>query len=415
MNDDLDNTILRQLDRLGSLEPSPESTSRALKRVRIALRDETASLASKSKWTRLKSAGIAAAVMVAAAGVGAWFLLSPSAVPASFAEVQAALKAVHSVTCLQTTTIPGQPDSSARVYIQDNGLMRPDEADGSYGIVDIRNFRTLHVDAKKREAVLWRGFNLPQVNLYEAIKNLPSNASAHALSGKKIDGKEVLAFAVKIAGIDCIAWISPKTKLPVRIESTEQDEDGKISTMAMHDFQFDRELDAKLFTMEAPAGYTLITRGNPIMPPAPADPKLRGLVVTPLVGIGEAKFGMARDDAEKLLGKPDSVEVSPSGGAASLIYDASRGFSVTVTKTRGLVMIACASQPYLAQRIRDFSGKTDKGIAIGASVADVVRAYGEPSSRMTRDGNVTDLSYNMLNMQLVFFDDKLVYMLLQRP
>ena len=413
MNDFQDDDLIRRLQRLADVKPTPDATHRALERVRRTCVGDRVAYISLRRRIMMRNVAAAAAVVLIAGSVFAWLLLPSSPALANFAEVQAALKAAHSVTCRQTVRVEGQPNEVTRIFVLGSGLWRAEDGDGSYAVMDTGKHKTLAVDPKKRRALLLQGANLPQVNLYEKIKNLPNDATARPLPGKKLDGKDVLGFHVKMFDQSVTLWADAKTRLPVRIEAEEKNEDGKLSRLTVDEFVFDKELDPKLFSFEAPPGYKLDVQGIAELPAAPEDPALKNLVVTPLVGIGPVKFGMSREQAEKVLGKADAVRAEGKNGYVSMNYG-SRGFFLGVGKTLGVVTISCASQATFATRIRDFAGKTDKGIALGATLADVTKAYGEPDRKETNHGS-TYVSYNRLQASFTFFDDKLVEMLFTKP
>jgi outer membrane lipoprotein-sorting protein len=408
MSDCHNEEMIRRLERLGEVVPTPEATRHALHRVREVLARGPRSSISFRGRILLRRYAAAAVVLLAIGGLFAWLLPSPSPVRAAFAEVQAAMMAARSVTCRQITRTKGNPDETIRFLILDNGLWRAEESDGSYSVTDTNKYRTLLVNPQKRAATVLQGVNAPQVNLYEHIKNLPNDASARAMQGKKIGGKDALGFVVKVQGHDLTVWADAKTRLPVRLEAEEKDEKGKSHELAIDEFVFDKQLDTKLFSLEAPAGYRIETKGVAEFPATPTDPQLKDLVVTPLVGIGPVKFGMERADVEKLLGKSDAVEERGSNGYVNMSYG-SRGFFIGVSKPLGVVTISCVAQKAMAFRVRDFSGKTDKGIALGASTADIIRTYGEPDSKEKKEGS-TYLSYHKLQADFTLFSDKLVQM-----
>jgi outer membrane lipoprotein-sorting protein len=343
----------------------------------------------------------------------AWWLRSPGQARASFADVQAAMKTPRSVTFRQTTQVEGRPAERVRLMILGSGLCRAEEADGNWSITDSSKHQALLVDPHKHEATLMLGLNTPEANLYTLIKNLPADASARSVPGKKINGKDALGFVVKLEGHELTVWADPVNRLPLRIETEEKDSEGKKSSVVIDEFVFDQELDAKRFSFEPPAGYKLQTRGTAAFPAPPADSQLKNLVVTPLVGIGPVKFSMSRADVEKHLGKPDGVEERGKNGYVDMSYG-SRGFYLGVSKTLGVVTISCVAQKAMAVRVRDFSGKTDMGIALDARTADIIRAYGKPDSQETKTGS-TYLSYNKLQAHFTLFSDKLVQMMFTRP
>src|SRR5579871_1407151 len=413
MNDFPDDDLIRRLQRLADVQPTPDATRRALERVRRALAGNQVVYTPLRRRIMPRHVAAAAAMVLIAGSVFAWLALPASPARANFGEVQAALKAAHSVTCRQTVHVQGQPDQVTHIFVLGSGLWRAEDRDGRYTVADVGKHKALAVDPKERHALLLQGANMPKVNLYEKIKALPNDAGAQPLPGKKLDGKDVLGFRVKMSDLNCTVWADAKTRLPVRIEAEEKTDDGKVSRLVLDDFAFDKELDPKLFSFEPPPGYKLDVQGIAELPAAPEDPKLKNLVVTPLVGIGPVKFGMSREQVEKALGKADSVEAQGKNGYVSMNYG-SRGFFLGVSKTLGVVTISCASQATFAVRIRDFAGKTDKGIALGATLADVVRAYGEPDWKKTDHGS-THVSYNRLQASFTFFGDKLVQMLFTKP
>jgi hypothetical protein len=387
--------------------------------VRRALAEAPA-LPSHSRKTAIIKRFAAAAVLLVAGGLVAW-LLSGSVTPISFAEVQSAVMASGSMTCRQSRMIKGEVTETTKLLILANGIIRAEEEDGSYGITDPVKHRVLLVRPDNKEAILMLGRNTLSINLYEPIKKLPGDATARALPGKKLDGKEVLGFAVpapcdsgclKDKALTLIVWVDPGTRLPVRIETRDKDEKGDTIEI-VDQIVFDKALDEKLFVLEPPEGYKLRTEGVADLPAAPGDPNLKNLIVTPRKGVGPVEFGMSREQVEKALGKADEVK---DQGVVWMNYG-SRGLFIHVSKTRGVITIACYCQRIQALRIRDFSGKTDKGIAMGASIADVVKAYGEPSRKDSneKNGGTTTLYYDKLNGWFSFLDDKLVEILLNFP
>jgi hypothetical protein len=405
--------LVRRLERLGGLQPEPEAMRQALERIRRRLLTDPPTAPTRRPAVLLRRLAVAAAVLFAAGAILTWLVPAPAPARASFADVQAAMRAPRSVTCRQTSRVDGVIQETLRLLILGNGLCRAEEADGNYTLIDPAAHRTLLVLPKERKATLLQGANLPQVNFYELLKNLPGNASARALPGKKLDGKDVLGFVVKVQGHDLTAWADSQTHLPVRIEAEERDERGKTVTAVIDDFVFDKELDPRLFAFEAPPGYRLDKRGVAELPAAPADLQRKDLVVTPRVGIGPVKFGMARPEVEKLLGKPDAVEAVGKNGYVNLNYG-SRGFFLGLSKTLGVVTISCVAQKVMATRVRDFAGKTDQGIALGAGKAAIVRAYGAPDRDDTNKGS-TYLSYSKLQAHFTLFGDELVEMVFTRP
>lgn len=110
-------------------------------------------------------------------------------------------------------------------------------------------------------------------------------------------------------------------------------------------------------------------------------------------GVGPVLIGMASDAVASALGSPEAKLTN----GAYCYY--SKGVEVGFGKT-GVDSIACQSARY-SPGYRTFRGHTTEGIAVGASEADVVTAYGAPDHRFeiqtTQDGHsvaAAVLAYN---------------------
>jgi hypothetical protein len=105
----------------------------------------------------------------------------------------------------------------------------------------------------------------------------------------------------------------------------------------------------------------------------------------------------------------------------------SRGFSVTTHDGRGVLIITCFTGKFLAIKVRDFAGQTDKGVRMGAHRAAIEKAYGHPSSVRVRDAfgkpaanpaqknAQVDLSYQILGISFSLHDDLLVSIMMRAP
>lgn len=409
MTESNDDELIQRLEQLGALEPTAQATHRALEKARIALA-RTNPDRRTVMLRRLIAASLFFAILV---GLLVWVMPTSAPASAGFGEIQAAMKSSRSVTCRQTIKRGDEPGETTRMLILSSGIFRYEDSDGSYSIMDPAKSRGLRVSPQKRQATTFQNWNIPQVNFYDLLRNLPSDATARPLPGKKLDGKDVLGFVVKIQTHDVTVWADARTRLPVRIEARETDAQGMAVEAIVDEFTFDKELDEKLFSLDPPAGYKVQTMGTPELPVAAAAPQLKDLVVTPGVGIGPVKFRMTREEVEKLLGKPDGIQEVGKTGYVNMSYG-SRGFFLGVSKTLGVVTISCVTQQSMAVRVRDFTGKTDKGIALGASSTAIIKAYGEPTSKELDEGT-THMSYGSLHTQFTLLGDKLVQILLTMP
>lgn len=85
-------------------------------------------------------------------------------------------------------------------------------------------------------------------------------AQRDTLGNKEIDGRGVVGFRLSVGGVVIDVWGDPKTRLPVRIEST-------IAMMpnikiTQSDFEFNVPMDESLFSLEPPAGYEVTVKSH---------------------------------------------------------------------------------------------------------------------------------------------------------
>ncbi len=187
---------------------------------------------------------------------------------------------------------------------------------------------------------------------------------------------------------------------------TAADRDVVSMTECYDDMRFDEPLADELFSVTPPDGSVVTTVGTP-----PADRQelfSMPLVVTPIVGVGPLKFGTSRVEIHRRLGKPDSEHVhipsfpitdktsSMNGkerppGAALIVLTKLHilnywglGLTLTLEAEEGLRGIQCLGQDSVGAAGRTFRGATDKGIRIGSSAEDVLKAYGETNRSIHR-------------------------------
>jgi len=78
--------------------------------------------------------------------------------------------------------------------------------------------------------------------------------------------------------------------------------------------------------------------------------------------------------------------------------------------------IACgATNETDKDMIRLCDCKTSKGIGMGSSREDVVKAYGTSSSEVPVQENVTMMFYDNIKAQFVVTDNKVTYMIFKKP
>jgi len=127
-------------------------------------------------------------------------------------------------------------------------------------------------------------------------------------------------------------------------------------------------------------------------------------VIEPLVGIGKVRFGMTVEQMNKILGPPQEAK-----GPLHEYRDA--GFAIFAMND-AVTMIACGDRRRAdSPLVKGCRCRTKKGIGMGSSKEDVVKAYGEPSSTKQMPGGAVTLRYNQLYSEFLLRDDKVTYMM----
>ena len=100
------------------------------------------------------------------------------------------------------------------------------------------------------------------------------------------------------------------------------------------------------------------------------------MVIEPGVCIGPVRSGMTMQQAIAELGEPDQQKDS-----SSILEYHSLGFTVLRGNKAGLVgTVLCLDSGQGGPGTKSFAGHTKEGIGIGSSRADVISAYGEPTT-----------------------------------
>lgn len=97
------------------------------------------------------------------------------------------------------------------------------------------------------------------------------DAQREPLGKKMIDGRRVVGFRLSTRGVVLNVWGDPKTRLPVRIESTMTLMPNLEVTAS--NFEFNVPMDESLFSLEPPAGYELVIEDRQPSDDSPAKEK----------------------------------------------------------------------------------------------------------------------------------------------
>lgn len=311
----------------------------------------------------------------------------------AFAEVKEAVAKVQTMRC-RFLYFHGDKEPLVTSVASVSGIgLRSEGPGGVETIANLRSERMVAVNHKKRTAQIMQLYLEPGAasehdRFSEMIRNLPSVASE--LGSEEINGKQVLKYAFQHDG-EYVVFVDAATKLPVRMElKLEKETAGqKNFREVVTDFVFDAPIAESLFEIATPEGYQVSKCEEP------EDRKsvdTRALVVSPAAGFGGLPLGATKDQVIAALGQPDEIRrqsmrrpaSAPAANAPEgehvtyhLRYP-SLGFDITVSSDQGMKEVRCYGRREQGNTARDFLGKTDKQLGLGASIEDVLREYGRP-------------------------------------
>ena len=405
----------------------------------------------------------------------------------AFADVQEAIRHIETATAVFDW--PLTPWMNHRVlYRSDCEVVRQEWPNGEICLRDTKRGQELILDPEKKTvrtqdcgrggAALIPVQNESDVatprEFLAKLAQIEQTAAAR-LGEREIDGRKLVGFVLPRNNIIedhhmlCHVWVDPQTRLPVRYEVLPEDPSDMAASF-LHftlTFTFNQPLDASLFRLVPPEGYTVLHEAayySPYLdrlPLPPKDEKLASPIIVPGVGIGKARFGMSLEKVVEVLGRPENASYywdltpeetrqideayrrasqeaeekglkgikqaqfanaaanrvkiakrAPSGMSLDYI---SRGFKLVVSKDQGLVRLFCYGKGH---GMRPFTGKTFKGVGMGVTTKELEKIYGPPSAKSERllDGvRRGGLYYKSLGMLMQLRDGRLCEMSFDRP
>jgi hypothetical protein len=316
---------------------------------------------------------------------------------AAFAQVQQAVSITKSMRC-RTLDFHGDhdPDISSGVSLVGVGS----RSEGPHGWVSIRNYKELKlmsIDHQKHKAHIQQLYPDGKVvaSPFGGLRDLPASG-AKALGTAQYEGKPVLKFAIQNEG-EFIVLVDPQTHLPIRMELKIDKglPQGETYREVTTDFVFDASVDESLFDIKAPPGYS-VTRCEEPRDRKPID--TRAWTASSQQGLGPIPLHATKEQIVATLGMPDQIEVTGRGpgvfkspgrpavkGQTEVVSEKlrypSHGFEIYVSNKEGMTDFNCFGRFWGFDSCRDFLGKTDRQISLGASVDEVIAAYGKPDVR----------------------------------
>lgn len=321
-----------------------------------------------------------------------------------------ALSRIENVTYEIVETVDGEWETSTRVTVSGTERRRVELPDRQVLIVDTNKERQILLMPKEKRAVIRSAFPSDTISPVESplmsLRAMREFATLE-LPRRMIEGKEVIGFVCNegpYANLN--VWVDPDTKLPVRMESSGENDSGEMVHEVIRNFVYNLPVDDSLFSVGVPVDYQadvqMATR---------TTSKPQTFQIVPGVGVGPLTFGITESKVVEILGEPRSKK---PGALGQLLDYGAEGLRLEVSGEDGLRAIYCVSQASYGSSVRTFSAKTDKGIGIGASTEQVRAAYGEPVQEFH-----TGLSGVMMYVSPVvsfrFGDGKLSELVLLKP
>jgi len=205
----------------------------------------------------IKLATAAAIIIAALIGFHA-FSGSAGTVYADVVEqLQKARTLIYTVT--STTPVEGIPATEIEVAFKEPGFMRMTMPGGYATVMDWTTGKGLSLIPPRNQYIEMEFDNMPndaaqsQFDAIERLRTLPDRADED-LGEQIMDGRTVHGFRVNEGGTTNTVWIDPKTRELVLVEMELDNAPGISATMT--DFQFNVELEDKLFSLTPPDGYT---------------------------------------------------------------------------------------------------------------------------------------------------------------
>ncbi len=219
----------------------------------------------------------AAIFVLAVSGVVLWFH-AIGTTPA-FADFIKPIVTAKTAKFKMQITVEGQPTQELGATFLAPDHFRQELAGGVVNIVDFTRGKIVSLDPKSKRATVLSFVNVPKekrpTNLFSQLRsrlieaeNSP-DAKRESLGEKKIDGRQAVGYRFTSPAEALTIWGDPKTALPIRVESKTKLIPKTTTTWT--DFQFDVPVDGSLFSLQPPAGYTVVDVPVNLAPPTESD------------------------------------------------------------------------------------------------------------------------------------------------
>ena len=183
------------------------------------------------------------------------------------ADVVKQLEEVKSGTFWMTKTVDGVEVESFKMLFKGKTLQRMEFSSGDIDVVNReQGVHTRLIASAKRvivEPVTARSDGADPISSLKKMASQPLKE----VTARTIDGtSHALGFSSQESDRTETIWVDPKTRLPIRGESTFKDADGKTVSITHDRAEYNVDIEDSLFEISVPEGYTLIDRrlGNEV-------------------------------------------------------------------------------------------------------------------------------------------------------
>lgn len=207
----------------------------------------------------------AASLTLGATGILVWAvlaLLGPWAT-VSYGAVADQIRAARTIQYHVTATANGvaAPEAASKVFMKEPGHVRI-EAAGATIITDAAAEQTLSLDPRTKSAhvvTIKAGAPVPHGGPFDSVESFKKLAEANGtpIADRKIGDVTAKGFELHVNDQQLTMWVDPKTRLPLRIESSALAGARQVQVV-LSDFVFDQPLDDALFNVTPPPGFTVI-------------------------------------------------------------------------------------------------------------------------------------------------------------
>lgn len=124
-------------------------------------------------------------------------------------------------------------------------------------------------------------------------------------------------------------------------------------------------------------------------------------LIVPLESVGQLHRGMASNEVIAILGQPEKIQ------GRIMVYNKAFGFAVAAGKT-GVAAVFCGDSSGDGPGIKSFKCRTKEGIGMESSRAEVITAFGQPTSAKPWDAGLHEeiLIYESLGLTFTLKNGK---------